>query len=104
MNDTAGEQTRDAQQKGETLEVICAFCRGTGKHPRFGGTCTTCGGAGTVPIPADDVVPCPCCGGSGVASPQHRRRRSGARVGSIRIPSRVLGADAPPSGFKTSRG
>jgi DnaJ-class molecular chaperone len=55
--------------EGDSIEVVCAFCRGAGKDP-FGlmsplALCQVCGGRGTHVLHAP-VARCAFCGGAGV--------------------------------------
>jgi len=49
----------------EAPYVPCAFCGGTGIHPRSRLTCTACKGKGVIHV-EEPTVTCPTCSGLGV--------------------------------------
>lgn len=97
MTPVKQRQTSCARQR-QTIDVPCAFCRGTGVHGASRLTCTTCKGLGTVEVPVNTVsclrcdgsgravgydgshwpdapLSCTCCGGKGVVAAKQVRAK-----------------------------
>jgi len=53
-----------AAKEGEWVEVMCAFCRGTGKNPFASAKCPVCGGRRSVKVKAP-YYQCAYCQGTG---------------------------------------
>lgn len=88
---TTAAQRRQAADRGRsTVDVVCAFCSGTGRDP-FGilsplATCQVCGGTGRR-ILHPPTAPCPFCRGTGVHPGSRNTCTTCDGVGVVEIPA-----------------
>ena len=87
------QKRRKATQSRETVEVLCAFCKGTGLDP-FGvmsklATCQVCGGTGRVEL-NPPTAPCAFCRGTGVHLNSRLTCTTCGGVGTVGTPANAV--------------
>ena len=89
----ARTKQRKSTERSETVEVLCAFCDGTGQDP-FGvmsklATCQVCGGTGRVKL-HPPTAPCAFCRGTGVHLDSRLTCTTCDGVGTVEIPTTAV--------------
>ena len=92
MKSPAREQTNEAQ-RGQVVDVPCAFCGGKGKDP-FGimsplSTCEVCGGSGRQSL-HQPTAPCAFCRGTGVHPDSRLTCTACGGVGTVEVPANAV--------------
>ena len=87
------KKKRKSTPRKETVEVLCAFCNGTGQDP-FDimsklATCQVCGGTGRVKL-HPPTAPCAFCQGTGVHLDSRLTCTTCGGVGTVEIPANAI--------------